>query len=162
MRNLSIITITLLFISFNSNATSLVGRLGIGTANTLPNNMPTLSLKLQRNASTALGGVFGLDSSPDGSLYALGIKAYRLIYDEPQLNFYSAFGATVFTYNDDANDVKQGNQIIGTFGSEFMFQGIESLGFSFEFGMGVQNYEGQTHIKTLGYNMIQSAIHFYL
>lgn len=162
MKNLIIITLVLLSTSFTANATSLVGRLGIGMSNSLPSEMNTFSLKLQRNSSTSLGGIFGIDSSPDGSLYALGIKGYRVIYDEPQLNFYSALGANMFTYFDDSKDVAQGSTVDATFGAEFMFQGIESLGFSFEFGIGIHNYQDESHIKTIGYNVLQSAIHFYL
>jgi hypothetical protein len=162
MKKLIIISTFVFISSLNANATSLIGRLGIGMSNNLPSGMETLSLKLQRNSSVALGGVFGMDNSPDGSLYAIGLKMYRIIYDEPQLNFYSSFDGTMFTYFDSAKDVKQGNRISGTFGSEFMFQGIESVGFSFEFGLGIENYQDETHIKTMGYNVIQSAVHFYL
>ena len=42
------------------------------------------------------------------------------------------------------------------------FQGLESIGFSFEFGVSMYNYEGDSHIATTGYNFIRSAIHFYL
>ena len=125
--------------------------------------MKTLSLKLQRNRSTAFGGFFGLDSSDDGSHYALGLKYYRLIYEEPQLNFYGAFSAATFTYFDEADDeTESGNQVDGLFGAEFNFQGLESIGFSFEFGVSMYNYEGDSHIATTGYNFIRSAIHFYL
>lgn len=162
MKKILLISTIVLISSLNANATSLIGRLGIGMSNNLPTGMETISLKLQRNSSTAMGAAFGMDNSPDGSLYALGVKMYRIIYDEPQLNFYSSFDGTIFTYFNTAKDVKQGNKISGTFGTEFMFQGIESVGFSFEFGLGVQNYNDETRIKTFGYNIIQSAVHFYL
>jgi hypothetical protein len=162
MKKLTLAAIFLLLSSLTANATSLIGRLGIGMSNNLPSGMETLSLKLQSNSSTSVGGHFGMDNSPDGSLYAIGVKIYRIIYDEPQLNFYSSGDATIFTYFDSSKDVKQGNKISANFGTEFMFQGIESVGFSFEFGLGVQNYQDQTHIKTMGHNIIQSAVHFYL
>lgn len=158
-----LITIFLLVISFQTAfAAGQIGRLGVGMSDQLVSNMKTLSLKLQRNRSSAIGGTFGLDSSSDGSFYALGIKYYRLIYEEPQLNFYSAFGGSFFTYKNSADETKQGNQFDGVFGTEFSFQGIESIGFSFEFGMRMYSYNQETHIGTTGYNMISSAIHFYL
>lgn len=144
-------------------AASQMGRLGVGMSNHLVNEMKVISLKLQRNRSTALGGLFGLDSSPDGSFYALGLKYYRLIYEEPQLNFYSAFGAAMFTYNNTESDATEsGYQVDGLFGTEFSFQGMESVGFSFEFGLGMYKYQGDTHISTMGYNVVSSAVHFYL
>ena len=156
------IFVILVLISSSCFASGQIGRLGVGMANQLVTNTPTLSMKLQRNRSSALGGIFGLDSSSEGSFYALGLKYYRLIYEEPQLNFYSAFSGAFFTYENTAGDSDAGNQFDGVFGTEFSFQGLESVGFSFEFGMRYYNYEDETHIATTGYNFISSAIHFYL
>ncbi|MAX66545.1 MAG: hypothetical protein CME66_06385 [Halobacteriovoraceae bacterium] len=160
------ILFTVLFISSYSSlchGSSLVGRLGIGATNHLESKMPAISLKLQRNRSSALGGHFAMDSSSNGLDYALGIKGYRYIYEEPQLNFYSALAGTYFTYTNEADDkTEQGYQIDGTFGAEFSFQGLESVGFSFEFGIGLSEYQKETHLKTVGHNMMVSAVHFYL
>lgn len=131
--------------------------------NHLITEMPALSTKLQRNRSSALGALFGLDSSADGSFYAVGLKYYRYIYEEPQLNFYSALAGNVFTYNNTETDAtEQGYQVDATFGSEFSFQGLESIGFSFEFGVGFSKYNGDSRVRTLGQSMIVSAVHFYL
>jgi len=48
-------------------AASQAGRLGVGMSNHIVSGIQTLSLKLQRNRSTAIGGLLGLDSSADGS-----------------------------------------------------------------------------------------------
>jgi hypothetical protein len=152
----------LFFIPQSSYAASLIGRLGIGMTNHLESQMPAISLKLQRNRSAALGGHFGIDSGSGGVSYALGLKGYKYIYEEPQLNFYSALSGTYFTYKDLAEDTATGYQVDATFGAEFSFQGIESVGFSFEFGLGLSEYQSETHLKTIGHNMIASAVHFYL
>ncbi len=162
MRNLLICLVLLCTYSHTVNAASLIGRLGIGMSNQVANGMQAISMKLQRSRSSALGGIFGLDSSSDGVQYALGIKGYKYIYEEPQLNFYSALTANTFTYKNASDVNEQGYQIDGTFGTEFTFQGLESIGFSFEFGVGFSKNQGETHLKTIGYNMIASAVHFYL
>lgn len=158
--------ILICFILLNSHsifAASQVGRLGVGMSNYLVTGMKTISLKLQRNRASALGGTFGIDSSSEGSFYALGLRYYRLIYEEPQLNFYSTFGGAMFTYNNtDLDATESGYQVDGMFGTEFSFQGMESVGFSFEFGIGMYKNQGETHIATMGYNVLQSAVHFYL
>lgn len=146
----------------SSYAASMVGRLGIGMTNHIENNLKAFSIKLQRNRSTAIGGHFGLDSSSDGVLYAMGLKIYRIIYEEPQLNFYSALSGGLFSYLNSSDDIEQGYQFEGKFGTEFSFQGIESVGFSFEFGLGLIKNYGETHIKTIGHNTLVSAVHFYL
>lgn len=149
--------------SNTSYALSLMGRLGVGMSDHLATNMKTLSLKLQNSRVSALGGSFGIDTSEDGSFYALGLKYYQLIYEEPQLNFYSAAGVNIFTYKNTSKDsTESGYQLDGLFGSEFSFQGLESIGFSFEFGVSVFNIQEETHIATTGSNFLKSAIHFYL
>lgn len=145
-------------------AMNLVGRLGIGYSNQVVTGIDTLSVKLQRNRANGFGALLGVDSSSDASNYALGLKAYRVIYDEPQLNFYSAFSGIFFTYQDpdDLDETKNGYQIEGAFGTEFSFQGLESIGFSFEFGLGMNKYNGSANVGTVGHGIMTSAIHFYL
>lgn len=140
------------------------GRLGIGATNQLANNIPALSLKIQQSRTFALGGVLGFRSDEDNTLYGLGVKFYRIIFDEPQLNFYLAGLVATQTYLDQADKAKSGYQIDGVLGTEFHFTGLESIGFSFEFGLSARNADrdrGAT-IQTLGDQLIRSAIHFYL
>src|SRR5690554_1740141 len=125
----------------NANAMNLTGRLGLGATNQIVTGMDALSFKLQRSSSSAFGALVGLDTSSDSSNYALGVKGYNIIYDEPQLNFYSALSGIVFTYQDLKDDTKSGHQIEASLGAEFSFQGLESLGFSFEFGLGLIKYQ---------------------
>lgn len=157
-----LIVVSFVFFSLSSYAMPLAGRLGIGMTNQVVTGIDALSLKLQRNRSTAVSGIFGLDSSNEASNYALGVKIYRLIYDEPQLNFYSALGVIGFTYLDTEEKTESGYQLDGTFGAEFSLQGLESIGFSFEFGLGMNRYENKSTVKTVGHHMFMSAVHFYL
>lgn len=155
--------ICLLILSNTSYALSLMGRLGVGMSDHLQTDMTTLSLKLQNSRVSAIGGSFGIDTSEEGSFYALGLKYYQLIYEEPQLNFYSAVGINIFTYRDQStDDTESGYQLDGLFGTEFSFQGLESIGFSFEFGLSLYNMNEETHIATAGHNFLKSAVHFYL
>lgn len=147
----------------SANAMSLLGRLGIGMSNQVASGMETISFKIQRNRAFALGGLLGVESGQDVTSYAVGGKVYRLIYDEPQLNFYTAGLLAFFTYPNDAGDeTESGHQVEGLLGTEFTFQGLESLGFSFEFGVGLINYDGENSFRTTGHNVLKSAIHFYL
>ena len=60
------------------------------------------------------------------------------------------------------NQTESGFQIDGTFGSEFHFAGIESLGFSMEFGISVNTLGSDTDISTMGSSFLKAAVHFYL
>ncbi len=141
----------------------LRGRLGVGFTNQLANDIPAISIKVQQTKTFAIGGVLGFKSDPDNTLYGAGIKFYRIIFDEPQLNFYMAGLLASENYLKDNNEVASGYQMDGTLGSEFHLQGLESLGFSLEFGVSVRNNsEAGTSFETLGDSFLKAAVHFYL
>lgn len=136
--------------------------MGLGATNQLGNGLPALSLKIQQNKATALGAVLGFRSNQDQTLYGAGVKFYRIIYDEPQLNFYMA-GLLAGVNYVEQDSTKSGFQMDGTLGSEFHFQGLESIGFSFEFGFSARNTAaGGTSFQTVGDQMLTAAVHFYL
>lgn len=126
--------------------------------------MDTISFKLQQNRAMAIGGLFGLNSNKEATTYALGGKIYRIIYDEPQLNFYTGGLFAFFNYQkpDSEDETATGSQLEAVFGAEFSFQGLESVGFSFEFGAGLINYNDVSSFQTVGHNVLKSAVHFYL
>lgn len=143
----------------------LRGRMGVGLTNQLANNIPALSLKIQQSKTFALGGILGFRSNEDNTLYGAGVKFYRIIFDEPQLNFYMAGLLAAQNFEDPQNNsTESGFQVDGTLGTEFHFQGLESIGFSFEFGVSARNAEpeGGTSFQTLGDNFLKAAAHFYL
>ncbi|MBA2405710.1 MAG: hypothetical protein H0V66_13115 [Bdellovibrionales bacterium] len=132
--------------------------------NQLANGLPALSLKIQQSKTFALGGLLGFKSDQDQTLYGAGIKLYRIIFDEPQLNFYLAGLFASQSYVNDQDKVDTGFQIDGTMGTEFHFAGLESLGLSIEFGLSVRRADdaGGTSFETLGDNFLKAAVHFYL
>ncbi len=135
-------------------------RLGLGMSNELKNDFPALSFKIQKNRSFALGGLAGVSTAQSNGGFGVGLKAYRNLFDEPQLNFYfAAMGALL---SNKLNGTSySGFQLDVSLGSEFHFQGLQSLGFSFEFGASA--YKNKNFVfQTLGNNFIVSAIHFYL
>lgn len=142
----------------------LRGRLGVGMTNQLANGVPAISLKIQQSKTFAMGGLLGFKSDQDQTLYGAGLKLYRIIFDEPQLNFYLAGLLASENYVNDQNKVDTGYQLDGTMGTEFHFSGLESLGFSVEFGLSVRNADddGGTSFETLGDSFLKAAVHFYL
>jgi hypothetical protein len=146
-------------------AADLRGRMGVGFSNQLANELPAISLKIQQSKTFAIGGLVGFKSDEDATLYGAGIRFYRIIFDEPQLNFYLAGLLATQNYLDPTDDsTKTGYQVDGTLGTEFHLQGIESIGFSFEFGISARNTdpEGGSSFQTLGDNFLKAAVHFYL
>lgn len=147
-----------------SFAADLRGRLGVGATNQLANDIPALSLKIQQSKTFAIGGLLGFKSDQDETLYGAGVKFYRIIFDEPQLNFYMAGLFATENYLDEEEKTKTGYQIDGTLGTEFHLSGLESIGFSFEFGLSVRDADpkGGTSFETLGDQFVKAAVHFYL
>lgn len=140
------------------------GRMGIGASNQLANEIPAISLKIQQSKTFAIGGLLGFKSDQNETLYGAGVKFYRIIFDEPQLNFYMAGLLATENYLDENDKTKTGYQIDGTLGTEFHLSGLESIGFSFEFGLSVRDAdpEGGTSFETLGDQFVKAAVHFYL
>lgn len=149
--------IIILLLSFNAKALNLTGRLGMGLSNQFAHNLPALSFKVQNSSASAYGGMVAIDSNSNYTNYGLGVKGYRLLFDEPHLNFYFA-GLVGLLKKDDMS----GYQIDGTMGSEFHFPGLESIGFSFEFGLSFNKVNEVRHFETTGDQFVTAAVHFYL
>lgn len=154
-----------MFVTISAHAADLRGRMGVGASNQLANGLPALSLKIQQTKTFAMGGVLGMKSDKDTTLYGAGLKVYRIIFDEPQLNFYMAGLFATETYLDEKKEkAKSGYQFDGTMGTEFHFTGLESIGFSFEFGLSVRKVDDKkgSSFETLGDQFVKAAVHFYL
>ena len=138
------------------------GKLGVGFSNQLVNDIPALSFKLQKSRGSAYGGLISVDTEDPGGGYGAGLKYFGLLFDEPQLNFYySILGAYISQKSSDASLDETGFQFDLTLGSEFVFRGLESVGFSFEFGFSFNKIQ-EFRIQTVGNGILAAGIHFYL
>lgn len=156
----SILALAILFISANTFAFDKVGRLGIGLSNELNNGIPAVSFKMQKNRSFAIGGLAGINSSETDGGFGVGLKFYRNIFDEPQLNFYLTGMGAILSSKINSTSYS-GFQFDLGFGSEFHFTGLNSIGFSFEFGASA--YKKKNFVfQTMGNSFVVSGIHFYL
>lgn len=161
MRKITLIILMLVTSQFSYGASNM-GRLGVGMTNELANGVPAISIKVRKNKDFALGALAGYRSNPDNRDYGFGGKIFSTIYDEPNLNFYSALMLAMTTYRDENDDSESSIQFNGVLGSEFFFTGLESLGFSFEFGLSLYKDESGSNVSTLGNSFLNAAIHFYI
>lgn len=146
-----------ILISSQTFAINMLGRIGIGYSSQFIGNLHALSFKVQKSKDMAYGAMVAIDGNDNSVDYGLGGKLYRTIFDEPHLNFYAAGLVAALRRNDQS-----GFQVDGTLGSEFHIPGIESIGFSFEFGISINKLNSSTSVSTVGYNFLNAAIHFYL
>ena len=156
----------LVFILFFSShawgmSQELVGRMGLGFSNELVNGIPTFSIKMQRSSAFAFGALIGFKNSDQNGGLGAGLRFYRILFDEPLLNFFAA-GTAAMISAKTADSATSGFQFDFTLGSEFHFTGLESLGFSIEFGFSVNKLYDQFTLETVGRHMLQAGIHFYL
>ncbi len=136
------------------------GRLGLGLSGQLQNDIPALSIKVMQSRSFAISGLFGISSDEQDGGMGAGVKLYKIFFEEPQLNFYGGLlGAFV---REKAGTVDHsGFQFDLTFGSEFSFQGLNSLGFSVDFGLSMNKMD-EFVVETVGKHFFSAAVHFYL
>ena len=154
------LAVSLLLITSGAQALEKTNRLGVGMTNQLKNDFPALSFKIQKSRSFAYSSMLGLSTANQNGGFGVGIKLYRNIFDEPQLNFYFA-GAGAILSNKINGTSYSGFQFDLSFGSEFHFVGLKSLGFSFEFGVSA-NKKKDFVFETLGSHFLVAGIHFYL
>lgn len=154
--------VALFLSSTHAHALSKTGRMGLGLTNQPINDIPSLSLKLQQNRYFALGAILGFRNGEDNTEYGAGLKIYRVIFEEDLLNFFMSATALTLAFEDDQNKMQSGYQFDGTFGVEFHLEGIESVGFSFEFGVSANKGPEGRRIETLGNNLLRAGVHFYL
>lgn len=153
----------LLFINPSQATPDIYNRLGVGFSRQLKTEVPAISVKIQKTQTLAIGAMLGFKNSDQGSGggYGAGLKVYRNLFAEPMLRFYSSLMVGLVS-RKTATVTQSGMQIDGTFGSEFHFPGIESLGFSFEFGLSLNKIGGVFNIETVGNHFLVAGVHFYL
>lgn len=153
--------ISLLVMTTSAFAVERRGRLGIGFSNQLQNELPAISFKIQRSRSFAFGALLGVSTDDNDGGLGAGIKLYRILFDEPQLNFYTSLLGAYLRNNNGANASQSGFQFDITLGSEFSLVGLQSLGFSVEFGVSM-NKLNDFVVETTAGGLIVAAVHFYL
>jgi len=143
-----------------SFARNLTGRLGAGFANDWANStssqpVPVLSGKYHLSRELAVSGNVGASIGDGSDQFTLGGKFYRNVIMEPLLNFYLGGGAGWLKDGTDS-----GVEFKGFFGSEFFFQGLESLGFSFEAGIRGTTLGDSFNLSFTG-ELFNAGVHFY-
>lgn len=163
MRNSKFYLIFIILLAWpmlSCHGTDHLQRPGVGMSNQLINNMPAISIKLQKSKTFAFGALINLGTNDTRGGYGAGLKIYRIIFAEPNLSFYGSTLVALINRKTAAND-DTGFQIDCTLGSEFHFSGLESIGFSFEFGISI-NKLGDFNIETTGQHIVSAGIHFYI
>ncbi len=150
----------LLMLPAAAQARDLQGRLGLGYNSEFANmrvsdGAPAVSVKYAFTRDVGAEAILGLSTaSPSNS--ATGVKFFKNLFLETDLNFYFMLGAGVVSGNSHT-----GAEFLGGFGAEFFIPGVQSLGFSMETGATFDNLSGSYGLRTLGLSFLNAGMHFY-
>lgn len=137
----------------------LTSRLGIGGKNNTAFNLPSLAAVYYPSPDFGVTGGLGIDTQKDESRFTVNGGVRRILFREDHMNFY--FGGQLGLVNYEAGGDKQsGFELTAVSGGEFFLPGLESLGFTFEAGVGVTSMRN-TRFRTISDDPIRAGIIFY-
>ena len=141
-------------------AKDLTNRLGVGYSDPFYVTLPSLAVRYYPNPDLGVSASLGVDTEEDNSKFGFMARLYRIIFQEDNLNFYMGAGAGLISV-ETAGTNNSGFELAGYAGAEFFFSGLESLGFTFEMGIGVSSVSSETRFRTFGFHPIRGGITFY-
>ena len=135
-------------------------RLGIGLKNNTSLSLPSVAGVYYPLSDIAFTGGAGIDTLKNNSKFQIHGGIRKIIFTEANLNFYGG-GQLGFVNYENPVDGKQGGiEILGVFGAEFFFSGLENLGFTFEAGLGLASL-ADFRLRTLADDPTRAGIIFY-
>ena len=163
MRRAMIPTALFFFVIALSTVTSakeLTSRLGVGYSNEFSIDLPSIAAQYYPNPDVGLSVALGVDTGEDDSNFGLLFKLYRIIFPEDHMNFYMGAGAGLLS-TKVAGENDSGFELSGFVGGEFFIPGLDSLGFSFEAGIGIVSLKSGVEFRTIGHHPLKAGIIFY-
>lgn len=142
------------------HAKDLTSRLGLGYSEQFSTELPSVALRYWPDPKFGLGAALGVDTEDDNSRFGFMVRLYRIIFTEDNMNFYMGTGAGLISI-ETANDNNSGFELNGFFGGEFFLPGLDSLGFSFEAGVGVTSISSEVRFRTIGDSVMKAGVTFY-
>lgn len=148
-----------LLLGSSGQAKELSSRLGVGFRNAYAYDIPSITTVYYPSSDTAVVGALGIDTEENASRSAFSGGVRRIIFKEENMNFYMG-GMLSFLSREAAGSSDSGFEISGVVGGEFFLHGLESLGFTFETGVGVTNVK-KVRFRTLADNPFRAGMIFY-
>lgn len=146
-----------------AQAKDLTSRLGVGIKNNNSIDLPAIAAVYYPNSEIGLTGSLGVDTQEDASAFAVNVGIRKILFTENNLNFYYGGQAglvNVETPTATGSDKESGFELNVVFGAEFFFAGLDSLGFSFEGGVGLASLD-ETRFRTIGDHPLKAGLIFY-
>ena len=142
-------------------AKDMTNRLGIGYKNQFVNDIPSVAAQYYPSADIGFSVALGVDTQQNLSKFGFMGKVYRIIFTEENMNFYMGAGGGLISNQTSASTTDSGFELNGFVGGEFFFHGLDSLGFTFEAGVGISSLSSGVRFRTYGDSPIRGGIIFY-
>ena len=141
-------------------AKELTNRLGVGYQNQFSIDLPGVAARYYPNPDLGVSAALGIDTQTDASKFGLLVKVFRIIFKEPNLNFYLGAGAGIISHQVSGT-TDSGFELDGYCGVEFFLPGLPSLGFLVESGIGIASINSGVRFRTFGDHPFRAGIMFY-
>jgi hypothetical protein len=157
---------TTFILTTTAHAKDLTHRLGVGYANQMSVEAPSLSAKYWLDSNMGFSADLGIKTGDSDSAFGIMVKAYKVIFPEENLNFYMGGGAglisqKISTANGGDGQNDSGFELMTMIGAEFFLPGLESLSFTFEAGVGVISIRSDSEFRTIGHSPVNAGMLFY-
>tara|TARA_B100001248_G_scaffold253282_1_gene230357 strand:- start:18838 stop:19320 length:483 start_codon:yes stop_codon:yes gene_type:complete len=156
----TLLAIMICFFVSPSYAKNLEHRLGVGYSNTFSFELPSLALSYYPSSRTNIGVALGVNTEDDQSKFGFLFKAFRVIFEEENLNFLMGGGAAVISDEQNGRS-DSGFEVSALAAAEYFFTGLDSLAFRFEAGIGIVSQDDGVTFRTIGESPISAGVIFY-
>ena len=160
LKNLFFTVIGIVLWSGIVSAKDLTHRFGLGLKNNTSENLPSLAAVYFPAHDIAVSAGLGIDTKKDNSKLQIHAGIRKIIFAENNLNFYTGAQLGLANFETPVDGKQSGFEILGVFGVEFFFQGLDNLGFTFEAGLGVVSLK-EVRFRTLADDPTRAGIVFY-
>jgi len=158
---LLLLALAFLFMTPVAHAKDLTSRLGMGYTDQFSSDLPSIAAKYYPSNDMALGASLGIDTQQSNSKFGFAVKIMRTIFPEDNMNFYMGAGAGLISQQVSGGSNSSGFELSGFVGAEFFLPGLDSLGVSFETGVGVTSISAGTRFRTIGDSPLRAGMFFY-
>jgi len=157
---ITIMTLSGLFWPLISEARDLNHRLGVGYSDQFSMSIPSLAVRYYSAPDIGLSLHLGVNTESDNSKFGFGGKFYKIIFPEDNMNFYMGAGASLLS-TKIAGVNNSGFEISAFCGGEFFIPGLDSLGISFEAGVGIVSLSNGVNFRTIADHPLKAGMIFY-
>ena len=157
---LTLFVTILLFSAESAFAKDLTHRFGLGLKNNTSESVPSVAATYFPANDLAFTAGIGTDTKKDNSKFQIHLGIRKIIFSEPNLNFYSGAQVGLANYEDPVLGRQSGAELLGVFGVEFFFQGLDNVGFTIEAGMAVASLR-EVRFRTVADDPTRAGILFY-